>query len=244
MASYITGKETRQTILDTCRKLFYEKGYNETTYDDICENAHVNRGSIHYHFKTKDAIRWEIESSIYHKNVELAEMYTDDSKYTYAFASNIYWYKYFNDEKYRRFFYSGYCSNDPLKYVDENYVKNIFLCFDNKENVNFSEKYALEILTVAGLEKQLGAAIHNNPNRFTCQQINNYFLSTLGKVFNIDNCVIDEICNHIQDLMKSVPTTEILAQLTKTEIINPHDNILKSNDGYFSKSESDLNSAK
>lgn len=209
MASYITGKETRTAIINTCSKLFYEKGYHETTYDDICREAHINRGSIHYHFKTKDAIRWEISNDLYYKNVDLAAKYTDDCKYANALASNIFWYKYLNDEKYRRLFYTGYCSDDPLKYVDENYVKSIFLCFDNKDDAQFSEKYALEILTVTGLEKQLAIAIYNEPTRFTYKQISNYFLSTLGKVFNINDCIINELCNHIQELMERVPIAEI-----------------------------------
>jgi len=53
LAIYDNGLLTKETILNSCRKLFYEKGYTETTFSDICKDANVNHGSIYYHFKKK-----------------------------------------------------------------------------------------------------------------------------------------------------------------------------------------------
>ena len=36
MGAYKNGASTRQVILQSCQKLFYDKGYHETSYDDIC----------------------------------------------------------------------------------------------------------------------------------------------------------------------------------------------------------------
>ena len=62
MAKYEPGIQTRKKILNTCKKLFYEKGYEETTYDDICREGQVNRGLIHYHFNGKYNIGRQIFS--------------------------------------------------------------------------------------------------------------------------------------------------------------------------------------
>ena len=56
MKTYSVGDETKESILKTSRRLFYEKGVAATSYDDICKGAQINRGLIPYHFKGKNNI--------------------------------------------------------------------------------------------------------------------------------------------------------------------------------------------
>lgn len=55
------GEKKRDLIVDVCKKLFYEKGYNNTTYNDICEAADIPPGTITYHFDSKRGIASVIE---------------------------------------------------------------------------------------------------------------------------------------------------------------------------------------
>lgn len=55
------GEKKRDLIIDVCKKLFYEKGYNNTTYNDICEAADIPPGTITYHFDSKRGIASAIE---------------------------------------------------------------------------------------------------------------------------------------------------------------------------------------
>ena len=75
MGAYKNGASTRQVILQSCRKLFYDKGYHETSYDDICNAAHVNRGSIYYHFKEKENIRYEVLWGMHKECQDIAAKY-------------------------------------------------------------------------------------------------------------------------------------------------------------------------
>ena len=48
---------TIQKILDISHKLFLEKGYEQTTIQDIVDNLDgLSRGAIYHHFKSKDEI--------------------------------------------------------------------------------------------------------------------------------------------------------------------------------------------
>jgi AcrR family transcriptional regulator len=47
---------TRQRIVEAANRLFYHKGYNQTSFSDVVEAAGVPRGNIYYYFKTKDEI--------------------------------------------------------------------------------------------------------------------------------------------------------------------------------------------
>jgi len=46
--------DTKSRIVTASWKLFYEQGYDNTTIDDILEEAHVSRGSFYHYFDSKD----------------------------------------------------------------------------------------------------------------------------------------------------------------------------------------------
>lgn len=47
---------TRQDILAAAGVLFIKKGYEATSVDDIAEAANVAKGTLYYHFKSKDEV--------------------------------------------------------------------------------------------------------------------------------------------------------------------------------------------
>ncbi len=50
------GEETRQKILRVAGMLFAEKGYRNTTHEQICRTAKVNAAAINYHFRKKESL--------------------------------------------------------------------------------------------------------------------------------------------------------------------------------------------
>lgn len=47
---------TREQIIDTANRLFYEHGYEHTSFASIAQAVGISRGNFYYHFKTKDEI--------------------------------------------------------------------------------------------------------------------------------------------------------------------------------------------
>lgn len=50
------GQEKQQRIVAAANQLFYERGFNQTSFSDIAEAADVPRGNFYYYFKSKDEI--------------------------------------------------------------------------------------------------------------------------------------------------------------------------------------------
>ncbi|QOZ74373.1 TetR/AcrR family transcriptional regulator [Bradyrhizobium sp. CCBAU 53351] len=50
------ASETRQQIVEVADRLFYERGFDATSFADIAAAAGLSRGNFYYHFKTKDEI--------------------------------------------------------------------------------------------------------------------------------------------------------------------------------------------
>lgn len=50
------ASETRQQIVDVADRLFYEHGFEATSFANIAKDVGLSRGNFYYHFKTKDEI--------------------------------------------------------------------------------------------------------------------------------------------------------------------------------------------
>ena len=49
-------KQVREQIVKTADQLFYQKGYNLTSFSDISTLSNVPRGNLNYYFKTKNEV--------------------------------------------------------------------------------------------------------------------------------------------------------------------------------------------
>lgn len=47
---------TRERIIKKADSLFYEQGFDNTSFSDIAETVGISRGNFYHHFKTKDDI--------------------------------------------------------------------------------------------------------------------------------------------------------------------------------------------
>jgi AcrR family transcriptional regulator len=52
----VTKKSTRDRIVEAADRLFYERGYEHTSFTDISEAVGIARGNFYFHFKSKDDI--------------------------------------------------------------------------------------------------------------------------------------------------------------------------------------------
>lgn len=50
------GVALRQRIVAAADQLFYEQGYENTSFSDIANTVDISRGNFYYHFKSKDDI--------------------------------------------------------------------------------------------------------------------------------------------------------------------------------------------
>ncbi len=57
------GSANRQRIVQAADRLFYARGYNQTSFSDISDETGIPRGNFYYYFKTKDDILDAVVSS-------------------------------------------------------------------------------------------------------------------------------------------------------------------------------------
>ena len=129
MTNYENGATTRRAIVNAAKRLFYEKGYPETGYGDLCAAAFVNRSTIYYHFKTKDDLRYEVHWEYFIACKRLAERYCPDSRYHYLLAMCIFWREAHDDPKLRRFVLQC-CRDFPVYTGKKDFSYFYYACYE------------------------------------------------------------------------------------------------------------------
>ena len=72
----LQGMETKQKLINCARNLFREKGFNNTTVDDIIREADSSKGGFYTHFKSKEELLFNMVPLIDAAYEEFLEMNT------------------------------------------------------------------------------------------------------------------------------------------------------------------------
>lgn len=67
-------EHVRQLVVKAADQLFYQKGYNLTSFSDIASASNVPRGNLNYYFKTKDEV---LVAVIQYRVTEMQQMLDD-----------------------------------------------------------------------------------------------------------------------------------------------------------------------
>ncbi|MCL2054238.1 MAG: TetR/AcrR family transcriptional regulator [Oscillospiraceae bacterium] len=73
---------TKNLILDTAARLFMEKGYEQTSVNDILKFSSIARGSLYYHYKSKEDVLDGVLGRITEQITVQAKAIADDSELT------------------------------------------------------------------------------------------------------------------------------------------------------------------
>lgn len=65
------SERTRQRIVEAANRLFYHKGYHNTSFSDVVKASGVPRGNIYYYFKSKEQI---LHAALAYRQSRIAQM--------------------------------------------------------------------------------------------------------------------------------------------------------------------------
>ena len=72
-------QSSRVRIIEKANRLFYTKGFNQTSFADIAQAVGITKGNLHYHFRSKEAL---LEAIIDYRLVAIAEQLSQwDAQY-------------------------------------------------------------------------------------------------------------------------------------------------------------------
>ena len=213
MSSYENGIETKNQILAACRKLFYLKGYDNTTFVDICKEAQVNQSSIHYHFKSKERLLQIIYGETIQKNNRIAEKYCNRNTLPSTrmmFGGTIYYYKVLHDEKYRRFnLDAARLSNSESFDEYVSHTAGPLMQFSDQNVVVLREEAYLELMTMAAFDKAFLIYVDQNIATMTMERVQRLAFDIHRRIRNISDEEYTVTQNQLAELIKKCKWEEL-----------------------------------
>ena len=208
MSKYQTGLTTKKNILAACRELFYEKGFEATTFVDICRAAQVNQGSIHYHFKNKDNILREIYDESIRKNNACTQsvappgtlMYTK-----YFFGGELYLYKMEKDSRFLRFNIDAARLADPAN-MDEFIISQTkILYFDEKAAAAPTPAEYFEAMASLAFDSMLRQYLYMNTFKLGYHEISELSIEIYRRILQIDDATLETVRIQLAEMECSFP---------------------------------------
>lgn len=206
MSNYENGAFTRRAIVDACKVLFYEKGYHETSYADICEMAHVNRGTIYYHFPNKEQIRFEAHWELFTECKHIAEAYCPDSRYYGIIAMALFWQRNNKDDKMR--FYTNSIYQDYPIYTGKKDISYFYYAVYDYMWSHFLEKVKISPMafsTVYGYVASCTLLMCEYPQRYDSWELYEHCCRSSLRIWGAEEGLIDEIFTNAKTYFDALP---------------------------------------
>ncbi|MFZ7134308.1 MAG: TetR/AcrR family transcriptional regulator [Eubacteriales bacterium] len=192
MAQYQSGRRTKKNIYYASEKLFYEKGYENTTITNITDYANANRGSFYHHYENKMQLGVQVYSNFAYRNSRITSLFgnTIDRGIGVCLSVKTFWYLFFHDENIRRF--SIDLSNENILQIKEDpFIYNACLQLTKKKFTAKQMKFIS--ITNIGLSRQLNIDAYTHTDEYDYNDVSDYYMSTMFRLFDIRQDTIKHI---------------------------------------------------
>lgn len=202
-SNYAVGKETRKKIWKTSRNLFYKKGLNDTTYDDISKAAGINRALIPYYFKTKHQLGRGVFQEITEEFYEELDRAIDLSQYSKQLQNNIQsfgYYRLLKNEQYGRFaseIFMNEVLTEDMTQAENDYIRPYI-----RRDTNLTER-EIAILSRLdyGIEREIINLIHGSEEKVDVDEICIMELKMLLQYCGYSEVEINELAKRTVEIL-------------------------------------------
>ena len=205
MAAYESGTETKNKILDAAIGLFMEKGFNNTTYADICTVTGVNQGSIYYHFRKKAELYYQAHQRVNHINSYVArQLCGEDSPAYFPFLLDIYiyWFRYFTESGFRRLMSENATPDSP-----DDTTLNMRSFWERcrafiGDYDAFLEAHALDFLICSNIDYTMAMYYRERTQSSSFMEAAEYELRSFAAIFHMHRDVCEQTLSQIREILK------------------------------------------
>lgn len=210
MGNYENGAYTRQAIVQACKQLFYEKGFHETSYSDICKAAHVNRGTIYYHFETKETMRYEAQWEYMIANKRIVEKYCPDTRCQYIIAMCMYWLQIHRDGNMRRFVFQC-CTDFPVYTGKMDLTHFYYTCYEMMWGAFWEKKDIpqLSFASVYGYIMSCMRMLCEHPESYDPMELFEHCVNASVSIWGIPDDTMSEIWQNVKHYIALIPEEDL-----------------------------------
>lgn len=196
-------------IIKTCKKLFYEKGYRETTYEDICEGAGVTVGTITYHLTGKRNLAMMVFSE-YEEHHRSKMEHITGGRYDLRTLTSLrilrWWHRVATDSGIRQFV-TELCEEGIARSVLINHIEYVFQMLVLEYDLYISEKKLKFIASShVGMTCELVIGMTDHHEIGDANEIADFIIESMFKSLDTDYITIRDLikrAHEIHDTLES-----------------------------------------
>lgn len=210
MGHYKKGIETKSKILSVAKKLFYEKGFKETTIADIANTADVPVGLVNYYYKKNALLGDAFHQLILQIYTEIETQIGNDIEnqiQRQLIFYRLYYGSIFNDENllklYRLYLTKDYILEETQEILQNNIYKNIM-----ELSLDIDHAVLQRLLVVEyGTRKQLVNDTSSLWDQQAPYQMSDFVSTLSARLTGASLAVIENNIHRIDALMKRISFT-------------------------------------
>lgn len=208
MVKMSAGEKKKKLILDTCKKLFYRNGYENTTYEDICEAADIPPGTITYHFGSKRELAAIIDAEYERENKTYIEKLCGDrySKTELMVIENYHmWKRIYEDENIRQFLLD--LSADKLPNASSiDAIRYFYQCVMEDQGIDIDEReLALIVSTQVGMSDGILNAMEHSGFDYTYEESAEFGIRFFMRQLGMDDEAIKKYIKRGKEIFDTLP---------------------------------------
>ena len=208
MVKLSAGEKKKKLIVDTCKKLFYRQGYNNTTYEDICREADIPPGTITYHFNGKRDIaavidtEYEAQNKIYIEKVcgtayTLTQMMVIENFHM--------WKRTFEDDRIRRFLLDISSERLPTQ-SSVNVVGYYYRCVLDDQGLSIPDKeLPLVVASQIGMSDGILHAIAHADYQYSYEEVAHFAIRFFLRQCGLDDDSIERLTREGKEIFDTLP---------------------------------------
>lgn len=220
---YESGAETKKKILEAAIQLFMEKGYNGTTYADICAAADVNQGSIYYHFKKKAEVYRHANQWVNAINSYAAQRLCPPGSpayFPFLLDIYIYWYRYFSEAGFRLIM----SENVPASALDDGNDpnRNLTLFWGRcsafiGDFEHFASVHALDFLICSNIDSVMSEYYKDKTDDNSFIDTAEYQLRSFAAIFHMHRDVCEATLRQLREVFDESAIRQLPALLEEAQ---------------------------
>lgn len=221
MANYKVGLKTKDIVINEARRLFFEKGYDKTTFQDIADSTGVLPSVIAYHFKSKKNLFLKTFEDFMIKRVAyansiLVENEKENVILDVYFAFCIDYYRAFGDVRWQNFMKIPV---DASMEMSKNYYEEILKKLDPiiKSEGDY-EEYSLNVNVCFAADNALYTTLFNNFDYYKAKysfiDVAEYEIRIIAKFFKSDKQKMQEMFLNTRKFAKEFDWSTVNTDIT------------------------------
>lgn len=209
--NYSVGVETKEKILKECRSLFYKYGYENTSYDMICEGININRGLITYHFKSKSTLAQLIYNEVWEEFEKIIDKEFGRYSIIYkTFIENILLFRCLDsNEKFLRFYAEVRLNTKFIEYTLNRQKDFIKKCLTIINGTLSDEELVTLSCMFLGVENGL---VTNMYNKKITEEPDKISQKDLHFVFTMLGCPLDKVDQSYEEVVELLDGYKLCVQ--------------------------------